>query len=435
VRTGKSQFIDLGAALGRRQLLQRGLVLGAGLAGVALGGCGGSAAQPSPTAASPSGSGASAKPASSAVSAPASPSGASAKPAASAASVPASGAASGSPAVATSWDSMVAAAKSEGQVVVAGPPDTDTRNKLPAAFKQAFGIELQYLGQNSSQVATRMASERASNQYTLDVMLAGADTVYETLVAKGWLDPLKPALLMPGVNDAANWKTGKPWFRDSKQDTVLQLFNTVTATVTLNPQFVKATDIPTADALLDPKWTGKIGAFDPSANGIGLPVGAVLYISKGPDFATKLYKGQNVALTQDYKQVADWVAHGNYPIGIAVAQNYLLPYQNAGITFATPELSDAHSSVAGGFGLVCLINNAPHPNAARVLANWMAGKDGLTLFSQTQEQVPVRTDIDATWIPKGLIPQPGINYLDSYDPQFVLSTRAPIKAFYTKLLK
>ena len=295
METARSQYIDLGAAIDRRQLLRR-LAVGVGLVGVALSGCGGTTAQPIPAAAKPSGSAASASVAASAGSRPAS-----------------SAATSGSPAAAASWDSMVAAAKREGQVVLAGPPDPNTRNKLPAAIQQAFGIQVQYLSQNSSQIAARMQSERASNQYALDLMLAGADTVYNTLVARSWLDPLKPALLMPGVADASKWKTGGPWFRDTKKDTVLQLFNTVTATITLNTQFVQATDIPTAQALLDPKWKGKIASFDPSVNGIGLPVGAALYLSKGADFMSKLYVGQKVALTQDYKQIADWVAHGSYP--------------------------------------------------------------------------------------------------------------------------
>ena len=114
------------------------------------------------------------------------------------------------------------------------------------------------------------------------------------------------------------------------------------------------------------------------------------------------------------------------PIAIAVAQNYLTAYKKAGIKFATPTLSDAQSTVSGGFGLVCLINKAPHPNAARVLANWIANKDGLTMYSQTQVQVPVRTDIDPTsWIPKAYLPQPGVTYLDSYGPDYVLAKRAP----------
>jgi iron(III) transport system substrate-binding protein len=345
-----------------------------------------------------------------------------------------SAAAASAAAAPASWDDMVAAAKKEGTVVVAGPPDADTRAKLPEVIKQRFGVEVQYLSQNSSQVAARMQAERAAGQYTLDLMLSGADTAYTSMVANGWAEPLRASLVMPGVADPSKWKTGGPWFRDASKDTVLQLFNTVTTTLTVNAQMV--TDkITTADALLDPKWKGKIASFDPSVNGIGIQVGAALYSSKGEDFLRKLYVGQNVVLTQDYRQVADWVAHGSYPLGIALAPQYLDEYQKLGITFATPELTDSHSQVSGGFGLVILVNRAPHPNAARVVANFLANTEGMTLFSQTQQQVPMRTDIDPTWIPKALIPQSGVDYFDGYDPEFLKGRRPAVLDFFKKLLK
>ena len=117
-------------------------------------------------------------------------------------SAPAS-AASASAGVASSWDDMLAAAKREGKVVVGGPPEPETRTKLPEMMKQRFGIEVEYLTQTSSQIAARLPNERAANQYTVDVMLSGADTAYTVLLGQGWLEPLKPALLMPGVADPA----------------------------------------------------------------------------------------------------------------------------------------------------------------------------------------------------------------------------------------
>src|SRR5262245_41132571 len=78
----------------------------------------------------------------------------------------------------TDWDALVAAAKNEGNVVVSGPPAPDARTKLPEAFKSRFGIEMEYLGGNTSQLASRLESERAAGQYTIDVSMSGADTAY-----------------------------------------------------------------------------------------------------------------------------------------------------------------------------------------------------------------------------------------------------------------
>jgi iron(III) transport system substrate-binding protein len=393
-------------AIRRLPRLRRGLMLLTGLVALVAVGCGGTAVN-APSATTPSN-----RPESIvATAAPAPPSG-----------------------VASSWDGMLAAAKQEGTVVLAGPPQAETRTMLSEQLKQRFGIEVDYLAETSSQIAARLQAERAANQFTIDLMLAGADTAYSALVGQGASDPLKPALLMPGVSDPAGWKTGGPWFRDSNQDTVLQLFNTLQPILTINTQLVPD-PITTIDALLEPKWRGQIATFDPAINGIGVQVGSALYTSKGEDFIRKLYVGQNVAVSQDYHQVADWVAHGNYPIGIGVAPVELVPYEQTGIKFASPELSDAHSAVQGGFGLLVLVNRAPHPNAARVVANFLASKEGLTLYAQTQLQVPTRADIDPGWLPKSLVPQPGIAYFDGYDPQYLATRRAPILQFFRNLMQ
>jgi iron(III) transport system substrate-binding protein len=428
-------------ALTRRRMLM-GLL--AGGAGLALAACGGAAAPassapaaaPSSSPAAPPSAAASAKPAGSAV--------ASAKPAGSAAASPAaSGSAAAKPAadsgvpagVATTWDDMVAAAKKEGKVVVNGPPDPAVRDQLPAAFKKAFGIDMEFLGGNSSQLAARVDGERKAGQYTVDASVSGSDTMFDTFLRNGWLDPLKPSLLLPDVADNTKWKPGGPWFREPEKLRVMQIFNTVQPFITLNTQIVPVKDIPNADALLDPKWKGKIAAYDPGVNGAGIAIASAVYTAKGEDYVTKLYKGQNVVLTRDYSQLADWVAHGSYPIGLAATINYLQQYIKAGLTFEQPELPDAPSALGGGFGDVAIWNKAPHPNAARVFANWIASKEGIEVYGPTQTQVSVRTDVDNKWAPPSIIPKPGIKYLDTYDYDFEEGPRLKIRDFLAKLLK
>lgn len=398
--------------ISRRQALLGMLASGAGLALTA---CGGAAAPAS------SSSAGGARPTGSAAANPAS------KPAASG-----GGATQG---VADTWDGLVAAAKKEGKVVVNGPPDPKVRDQLPAAFKKAFGIDMEFLGGNSSQLAARVDGERKAGQYTVDASMSGSDTMFDTFLRNGWLDPLKPSLLLADTADNSKWKTGSPWFRDPKKETVMQIFNTVQPFLTINTQIVPAKDIPNADALLDPRWKGKICAYDPSVNGAGVAIASAVYVAKGEEFATKLYKGQNVTLTRDYSQLADWVAHGSYPIGLATTVNYLQPYIKAGITFEQPELPDAPSALGGGFGDIAVWNKAPHPNAARVFANWIASKEGIELYGPTQTQVSVRTDVDNSWAPASIVPKPGVKYLDTYDYDFEEGPRLKIRSFFGKLLK
>lgn len=413
--TEHSNRVDVAKPISRRQLLRMGTVLGAVVAGgLALSACGSEAA-PGASVSAPS-------------------SGSPSSPAAGPASSRPASSSQAEPAGAKTWEDLLAAAKKEGLVVVASSPDTNTRQQLPAAFKQKFGIELQYVPDATAATA-KLQGERAAGQYTLDVEVNGSDSIYGTLLPNGWLDPIKPSLLLPDAIDGSKWPTGAPWFRDPDGDKVLQIFNAVGPNVTVNTKVVSPAEIPTADALLDPKWKGKIAAFDPSANGVGIAAGSAFYVSKGQEYATKLYKGQNVILTQDSSQLADWVAHGTYPIGIALNFRFLTDYINAGITFAQPELPDAPSTLGGGFGMVVLVNKAPHPNAARVFANWMASQEGMSVMSKLQGFAPVRNDINATWMPPNAIPKPGTSYLDTYEYKFATTQRLPIRDWYVKLLK
>jgi iron(III) transport system substrate-binding protein len=377
--------------LRRREVLRRGQGMGLGLLGLVLAGCGQSP-QASPT-----------------------------------------GAPAQTGAAASGWDQLVAAAQKEGKVVVSGPPAPDASTRLPAAFKQRFNIDMEYLAGNSSQLAARIEAERAAGQYTIDVSLGGPDTVYGTFLPNKWLDPLKPVLMLPDVLDPKVWPTGAPWFRDPAGETSLQLFNTVAPVGYINTALVSPDEVKTTDDLLNPKWLGKIASYDPGVNGGGLVFGSVIYVTKGADYARQLYKGQKVAYTRDYGQIADWVAHGSFPIALGATPPFIAPYRGAA-PLQQLVLSDVKTIVAGGFGLVSVWNQAPHPNAAKVFANWIASKEGIATYAPIDGQAPVRTDLDASaWLEPGLIPRPGGDYFDVYDYTYVVEQRQPIARFYASL--
>jgi iron(III) transport system substrate-binding protein len=336
-------------------------------------------------------------------------------------------------AAAAAWDQLVAAAQKEGKIVVSGPPVPEARTKMPEAFKQRFNIDMDYLAVNSSQLASRIETERAAGQYTMDVSMGGPDTVYATFLPNKWLDPLKPALILPEVLDPKVWPTGGPWFRDPAGETSLQLFNTITPIGYINTSSVAPDELKTVDDLLNPKWKGKVASYDPSVNGGGLIAGSVIYTVKGADFAKQLYQGQEIAYTRDYQQIADWVAHDSYPIGLAITPVYMNQYQGA-VPVQELVLPDLPTATAGGYGIISLWNQAPHPNAAKVYVNWIASKDGLSVYGALDQSAPVRTDVDASaWVPPHLIPKPGGEYFDTFEYKYVMEKRQPIARFYASL--
>jgi hypothetical protein len=85
---------------------------------------------------------------------------------------------------------LVAAAQREGKVVILAPPDTQVRQALPAAFKARYGVSVDYLGGRSSESAAKMRAERDAGVYTVDVALAGIQTMATIFYREKMLVPL-----------------------------------------------------------------------------------------------------------------------------------------------------------------------------------------------------------------------------------------------------
>jgi iron(III) transport system substrate-binding protein len=391
--------------MGEHRLNRRAFLTAAsaGLGAIALAACGQGAAPTSPAAAggtSSTGSPAASPNAASAGSA-------SAKPAAGGAAAPADWQ--------QQWDGWIAAARKEGKLVLASGPSPDARVKVPEAFKKAFGIDIEYLGGSSSELANRLRSEQGSNQYTVDVTVAGADTAYLTFLGEHMTEPVKPHLINPEVLNPAGWKSGKVWYMDPQEQFVVRASNYASPQVVINTDFEKADGLKSWKDLLKPEYKGKITAFDPTQPGSGGQTGAYLYNTLGADWAKSFYVDQQPGLTLDTRQLSDWVARGKYPISVGIRVEDLLKLQKDGFKIQVSEpWPEAPGYTSAGFGIVGLFKNPPHPNAAKLFLNWILMKDGQIAWNSSQKTVSVRTDVDNSWAPEFIIPKPGLNYFDTY---------------------
>ena len=324
---------------------------------------------------------------------------------------------------ASAWDQLVAAAKKEGKVVVVAPPDPQLREALPAAFKAKYGITLEYLGGPSSDTAARLRTERKAGLYTVDAALSGQQTITSVFYREKMLDPLRPALIDPEVTDTTKWKAGKLPFVDPDNQYVLRLFSTRTPMFFLNTKYVKAADIKSAQDLINPKFKGKIITSDPTIPGIGSSDNARFYVQYGEDFVKKLYIEQQPVLSRDRRQIGDSLARGAYPIAFGAEDEEMERLQKEGFPIERIySLNGMSDIVSSSVGQIVLFNNAPHPNAAKLFANWIASKEGLEVFSRNRGGVPTRNDIgEERFLPAETIPKPGVEYFDAYNWDFVLN--------------
>src|SRR5215217_5288199 len=296
-----------------------------------------------------------------------------------------------------SWEETLAAARQEGKVVVSGPPVPELRQALPAAFKARYGIAVEYIAaRGATEAAARMRAERQAGIHYFDVVFGGIQGMALVFHREKMLQPLKPALQLPEVVDGGKWKKGKLWFADPVEQYILRLANTVTTMFHINTSQVKPGDIRSVKDLLNPKWKGKIALQDPTIPGSGSNQAAHLYFQHGEEFVKGLYVDQKPMISRDTRQLTDGLARGVYPISLGAEDADVEKLSKEGVPVAILEnLPDLYSEISASFGQVALIDNAPHPNAAKVCVSWIACKEGNEDFNYAMRTVPRRSDSDA----------------------------------------
>lgn len=333
------------------------------------------------------------------------------------------------------WDKLVADARREGRVVVIGPPDSEVRRKLPAAFTARYGVTVEYLGGSTSEQGARLRAERSVGRYTVDVTLAGIQSMAAFYEEK-MLMPLRPELIMPEVVDGSKWKKGEIWFFDPDQQYVLRLSNYVSSLFHIDTSKVTPADLRSARDLLDPKWRGKIALRDPTVPGSGSNTAAQLYTDFGEEFVKQLYVDQKPMISRDTRQLTDWLLRGVYPIVFGADSLQVEKMRMEGLPVGEMgDMSDLRPSVGAAFGLVAIFDKVPHPAAAKLFVNWMASQEGLDVWSRATLTASTRNDIDeASFLAPRVIPRPGVQYFDTYDWTFTVTTKEKVRLWMKELL-
>ncbi len=330
----------------------------------------------------------------------------------------------GAPALAdfnTEWKQLIAAARKEGKVVLNAVPGAKMRKELPAAFKKKFGVEIEFVAVRTRQAAQRAIREAATGVLSSDMIGGGQSTLARVLYVKGMLAPIKPLLIHPDAKNPAVWKKGKPWFIDDKDAYLLRIVDLVVPVAALNANIVKPGDFKSGMDLLDPKWKGKIAAFDPTRPGPGSNTVSHLMRLFGDKFVLDLFKGQKVKRTRNRRQLADWLAQGRYPIAIALSITEAARLRSDGFNIGFVMPDDALPAGGPASGVLVLLKGAPHPKAAQLFLNWIITKEGMQLYSDLEGAPTTRSDLDTSkLLIQESIPKPGVKYFDTAEWNYVM---------------
>jgi iron(III) transport system substrate-binding protein len=306
------------------------------------------------------------------------------------------------------WDKLVAAAEKEGQVTVYGPPGITYQNAI-GAFQDSFPkIKLVYVPGSGTNNAQRLVTERRAGKFLADTFIGGSGSLIEILFEGNLLDPIPPLLILPEVKDSSVWFNRTHTYADTKGQFVFMMQGNVnTNLAAYNTKLSKPDGLKSHVDLLNPKWKGKMVAYDPRARGHIQNVRAIYYSPKlGGEFFRRFFSEMDVALSRDQRMMIDWVAQGKYQLSVFSTSNDVIEAKKKGLPVDLIDAPDDESYMSGGFGHVAVVNKAPHPAATKVFLNWLLSKDGQLKWQEKSDNNSLRLDIpkkmlsDPTSIPK-----------------------------------
>jgi iron(III) transport system substrate-binding protein len=306
-------------------------------------------------------------------------------------------------------------------VTVSGPAGADIREALTQGFQQRYpDIAIDFTGQTGNTVTPRLATERQSGQYLVDVVVNGANSLHDLAEAQ-FLDPIRPYLSGPNARESPKWIGGDFEFADEGRQYIVLLSSNVKSPLAYNPRLVEGQTFRSYQDVLQPEWRSKIIMLDPRAAGAGLATMTFLYTtdSLGREFIRR-FLAQDVAFTRDPRQVLERVTRGDRPIAFAPSEAQAADMQRKGlhIELLPGAALEEGSYLTPGVGNLAVVNRGPHPNATAVYLDWLLSREAMTDWSRAVGYTSRRTDVPTDHLDPALVPQEGRQYQASYKKQY-----------------
>jgi iron(III) transport system substrate-binding protein len=160
---------------------------------------------------------------------------------------------------------------------------------------------------------------------------------------------------------------------------------------------LKPDEIRSLDDLLKPQWKGKVGFLDPRTPGSGQSIWSFLWDIKGESYLKKLVQ-QDLFISRDQRQLGDALAKGKLAVALGVSFYTLEGFLTANLPIKElPKMKEGLPS-SNGSGVIGVVKNPPHPNAARVFVTWLLSKEGQELYVKVMHQSTRRLDVDTKWL-------------------------------------
>jgi ABC-type Fe3+ transport system substrate-binding protein len=273
------------------------------------------------------------------------------------------------------------AAKKDGEVVwyTSLIVNQAVRPLVEAFTKKYPGVEVKYARGDSGPNAIKVINEARAGRVEGDVFDGIATT--PPLLKAGLVERFTPSEVdkyPPALRDAeGRWNALVVYF----------------LTPGVNTQLVGTDEIRTAQDLLNPKWLGKIAWSTEPSSGAPVYVGAVLQSmgeDKGMAFLRALAKQDMVNVDATNRAILDQVILGQYAIALSIFNHHAVLSAKKGAPVAWLKVEPIPSP----FHCIGLVKNAPHPNAGKLLIDFLLSEEGQRTFADV-EYLPAMPQVAA----------------------------------------
>lgn len=319
------------------------------------------------------------------------------------------------------WEEVVRAAEKEGEVTVYASNSVGDLQVIWDAFRKKFPkIKLNALGiSTTSEAVTKVMAERRAGQFLVDVMLGAPGATYNSFYRGKTLDPIPPALILPDVTDLSKWWKGKHRYVDPEGQYVFVYQSTLYGPpVYYNTKLFNLDPVKSIWEFLEPKWKGKMMSLWPRANYVST---ALLFMyhhpQVGPKFLDKLYGEMDLTYFSDFRQGTDWLAAGKFPICF-LCRLRRATEQGLPVTEADAYHFKEVPGIGSNNGAITLMNQHPHPNAAKVFLNWYLSREGQIAFRQANMSAEddittsMREDLPNEVVPEAARRKKNVDYIE-----------------------
>ena len=325
------------------------------------------------------------------------------------------------------WERTVKAAEQEGQVVLYSLSETGDAIANTGFQKKFSKIKISVVTARGGEHVSRIMAERRAGKFLADLGNLGNTSPYALYQNKS-LDPIASAFILPEVKDESKWWEGRQQFIDPERKFILVYVGAPLFLVGYNTKLVDPGGFKSYWDLLDPKWKGKIVAFDPKAGGFAATRDRFFYHNPdlGPAFLRRLFSEMAPTLYARYPQGEDWLAAGKFSLCLCRHQSISeAKAQGLPVDLIEPSAFKEGVGVETRAKTLILMNQAPHPNAAKVFLNWFLSREGQSDFQKTAAKFidagaegSLRMDIPKDDIPPRNRLNPGVKYLPQWNPDY-----------------